>query len=177
MPTVSVGPATRTHHGSTNGRNISAGINAGWDFSSGGLKHGPVASLLSQHIRVDGFREDNASLSTSLAYPEQTFNSLIGSLGWQASYRINDHVQPYARVTWDREFKRSPDEVLAQMQALPGTMPYAVPGADADRSYATLVLGARTQVFGLDANVGVSTTAAQRDGNNATVFATVGSSF
>jgi outer membrane lipase/esterase len=174
---IQLGPATRTHHGSTNGRNISAGVNAGWNFTSGAWKHGPVASLLSQHIRVDDFREDNATESTSLAFPEQTFNSLIGSLGWQASFRINDHMQPYARVTWDREFKRSPDEVFAQMQALPGTMPYAVPGAEADRSYATIVLGARTQVFGLDANVGVSTTAAQRDGNNATVFATLGSQF
>ncbi|WP_166206738.1 autotransporter outer membrane beta-barrel domain-containing protein [Cognatiluteimonas telluris] len=174
---LQLGPATRTHHGSTNGRNISAGINAGWNFTSGAWKHGPVASLLSQHIRVDDFREDNPTQSTSLAYPEQTFNSLIGSVGWQASYRINSQLQPYARVTWDREFERSPEEVFAQMQALPGTMPYAVPGAEADRSYATIVLGARTQVFGLDANVGVSTTAAQRDGNDATVFATLGSRF
>ena len=51
---VRLGPATRTHHGSTNGSNVSAGINAGWDFVSGGLRHGPVASILSQHIDVDG---------------------------------------------------------------------------------------------------------------------------
>jgi outer membrane lipase/esterase len=38
-------------------------------------------------------------------------------------------------------------------------------------------VGARTQVFGLDANLGVSLTAAQRDGNNTTAFATLGSSF
>ena len=174
---IPLGPATRTHHGSTNGRNISAGINAGWNFTSGAWTHGPVASLLSQHIRVDDFREDSPTLSTSLAYPQQTFNSLIGSLGWQASFRINDRTQPYARVTWDREFRRSPDEAFAQMQALPGTMPYAVPSGEADRSYATVVVGTRTQLFGLDANVGFSATAAQRDGNDATVFATLGSSF
>ena len=174
---VQLGPATRTHHGSTNGRNISAGITGGWNFTSGNLRHGPIASLLSQHIRVDGFREDNATLSTSLAYPEQTFNSLIGSLGWQLNYRANDHLQPYAQVTWDREFRRSPDEAFAQMQSLPGTMPYAVPVGQPDRSYATVVVGARTQVLGLDANVGLSATAAQRNGNNATVFATLGSSF
>ena len=133
--------------------------------------------MLSQHIRVDDFAESDPALSTSLAYPEQTFNSLIGSLGWQAGYRINDHLQPYARVTWDREFERSADEAFAQAQSLPGTMPYAVPGMDFDRSYGTLVLGARTQVFGLDANIGLSTTVAQRNGNDASVFATVGSSF
>jgi outer membrane lipase/esterase len=174
---VPIGPATRTHHGSADGRNISAGINAGWDFVNGAWRHGPVASVLSQHIRVDDFAESDPALSTSLAYPEQTFNSLIGSLGWQAGYRINDHLQPYARVTWDREFERSADEAFAQAQSMPGTMPYAVPGMDFDRSYGTLVLGARTQVFGLDANIGLSTTVAQRNGNDASVFATVGSSF
>jgi outer membrane lipase/esterase len=174
---VQLGPATRTHHGSADGRNITAAINAGWDFTSGAWRHGPVASVLSQHIRVDDFAESQPTQSTSLAYPEQTFNSLIGSLGWQVNYRINEHVQPYARVTWDREFERSADEAFAQMQSLPGTMPYAVPGVESDRSYATVVLGARTQLFGMDANFGVSTTAAQEDGNDASAFVTIGSSF
>ena len=174
---VQLGPATRTHHGSTNGSNVSAGVNAGWDFVSGGLRHGPVASILSQHIDVDGFAESDPTLSTSLAYPDQRFNSLIGSLGWQASYRVNDHLQPYARLTWDREFRRSADEAFAQAQSIPGTMPYAVPGVAYDRNYGTLLVGARTQVFGLDANLGVSATVAQRGGNDASVFATIGSSF
>lgn len=174
---VQLGPATRTHQGSTNGRNISAGVNTGWDFVSGALRYGPVLSVLSQHIRVNDFAESDPAQSTSLAYPQQTFNSLIGSLGWQASYTITDHLQPYARLTWDREFKRSDEQAFAQSQSIPGTLPYAVPGLDYDRSYATLMLGARTQVFGWDTNVGVSTTAGQKGRNDASVFATVGSSF
>ena len=174
---IQLGPATRTHRGSTNGRNISAGVNAGWDFVSGAWRHGPVLSVLSQQIHVDGFAESDPTQSTSLAYPNQRFNSLIGSLGWQASYTINDRLQPYARLTWDREFKRADEEAFAQTQSIPGTMPYAVPGLGFDRSYGTLVLGTRTQVFGLDANLGVSATVAQQRGNDASVFATVGSSF
>ncbi len=174
---VQLGPATRTHRGSTDGRNLSAGINAGWDFTNGAWKHGPVASLLSQHIRVNGFAEDSPTLSTSLAYPQQTFNSLIGSVGWQVHYTINEHMQPYARATFDREFRRADAEAFAQAQSIPGTMPYAVPGAQYDRSYGTLVLGTRTQVFGLDTNVGVSATIGQKRGDDATVFATVGSNF
>jgi outer membrane lipase/esterase len=174
---VQLGPATRTHRGSTGGRNLSAGINTGWDFTNGAWKHGPVASLLSQHIRVNGFAEDSPTLSTSLAYPQQTFNSLIGSVGWQARYTINEHMQPYARATFDREFRRADAEAFAQAQSIPGTMPYAVPGQQYDRSYGTLVLGTRTQVFGLDTNVGVSATIGQKRGDDATVFATVGSNF
>ncbi|HVR81879.1 MAG TPA: autotransporter domain-containing protein [Luteimonas sp.] len=174
---IQLGPATRTHHGSTNGSDVSVGINAGWDFVQGAWRHGPVASLLSQRIDIDGFAESDPTLSTSLAYPRQSFDSLIGSLGWQASYTINEHLRPYARVTWDREFEQSPEEAFAQAQSIPGTMPYAVPGAAYDRSYGTLVMGARTQLFGLDADVGVSATGAQSGGNNASVFATFGSSF
>jgi outer membrane lipase/esterase len=174
---VHLGPATRTHSGSADGSNLSAAINAGWDFTSGGLRHGPVASVLSQHIDVDGFAESDPQLSTSLAYPDQRFNSLIGSLGWQASFQANDHLAPYARLTWDREFRRAPEEAFAQAQSIPGTAPYAVPGTGYDRNYGTLLVGARTQLLGLDANVGVSATLAQRNGNDASVFATLGSRF
>jgi outer membrane lipase/esterase len=174
---VQLGPATRTHHGSTNGNNVTAAVDAGWNFTSGALRHGPVASVVSQHITVDGFAESEPTLSTSLAYPEQRFNSLIGSVGWQAAYQANDHLLPYARLTWDREFRRSADEAFAQAQSMPGTMPYAVPGTAYDRNYGTLTVGARTQLFGLDANLGVSATVAQTGGDNASVFATIGSSF
>ncbi|MEO6264233.1 MAG: autotransporter domain-containing protein [Luteimonas sp.] len=174
---VQLGPATRTHQCSTDGNNLSVGVNAGWDFVQGALRHGPVLSVLSQQIDIDGFAERDPTLSTSLAYPEQSFDSLIGSLGWQASYTINDSVQPYARLTWDREFEKSAEEAFAQAQSIPGTMPYAVPGVDYDRSYGTLVLGARTQLFGFDANLGASTTVGQAGGNNSSVFLTVGSGF
>jgi outer membrane lipase/esterase len=174
---VHLGPATRTHSGSADGSNLSAAINAGWDFTSGGLRHGPVASVLSQHIDVDGFAESDPQLSTSLAYPDQRFNSLIGSRGWQASFQANDHLAPYARLTWDREFRRAPEEAFAQAQSIPGTAPYAVPGTGYDRNYGTLLVGARTRLLGLDANVGVSATLAQRNGNDASVFATLGSRF
>lgn len=174
---VQLGPATRTHRGSTNGSNTSVGVNAGWDFVSGAWRHGPVVSVLSQRIGVDGFAESDPALSTSLAYPNQRFNSTIGSIGWQGSYRISDTVQPYARLTWDREFRRSAEEAFAQAQSMPGTMPYAVPGMAYDRSYGTLVVGTRTRLMGLDANVGLSATVAQRNGNDASVFATLGSSF
>jgi len=174
---VQLGPATRTHHGSADGSNVSVGVSAGWDFVHDAWRHGPVVSVLSQKIDVDGFGESDPTLSTSLAYPDQNVDSLIGSLGWQVNYTINEHLHPYARVTWDREFEDSPDEVFAQAQSMPGTMPYAVPGVDYDRSYGTLVMGARTQVLGLDADIGVSATGAQSGGNHASAFATFGSRF
>jgi outer membrane lipase/esterase len=52
-----------------------------------------------------------------------------------------------------------------------------VPGVDFDDSYATLQFGVRSKLFGLNADVGASLTQAQKAGNDATVYLTVGGSF
>ena len=61
-------------------------------------------SLLWQNISVDGYAE-NSTQSSALAFAKQDGDSLLGSAGWQASYSINEHLQPYARVTWNHEYK------------------------------------------------------------------------
>ncbi len=174
---VWLGPAKRSHTGSPDGSNISVALNAGWDFEHGALTHGPVIGVLSQQIEIDGYSESQPALSTSLAYPEQEFDSLIGSAGWQASYAINAHLKPYARLTYDREFEDAAEQAFARSQSLPGTLAYAVPGLEYDDSYGTLTFGAQTQLFGLDANIGSAVTVGQKGGNHATVFATVGRGF
>lgn len=175
--TVDLGRSTRTHTGSPGGSNLSVGANAGWDFGDGALRHGPVVGVLAQKIEIDGYAESEPTLSTSLAYPDQSFDSLIGSAGWQVNYAINAHLKPYARLTYDREFEDAPEQAFARLQSLPGSGEYAVPGLEFDHSYGTLLFGARTQLLGLDANMGTSVTVGQKGGNHATVFVNVGSSF
>ncbi|TXH72589.1 MAG: autotransporter domain-containing protein [Lysobacteraceae bacterium] len=172
-----LGPAKRSHEGSPNGKNLSLGVNAGYEFSGDRLSHGPVASLLAQRIDIDGYAEDQPALSTSLAFPDQSYDSMIGSLGWQVSYKINDHVAPYARLTYDREFEDADKEVFARAQSIPGSLPYAVPGLELDDNYATLIFGARTELFGLDANIGASTTLFQGKATDASVYANFGKGF
>ena len=174
---VHLGPATRIHSGSPDGDNLSIGASAGWNFGHGALSHGPVLSVLSQTISIDGYAETEPTLSTSLAYPDQDFDSLVGSIGWQASYAINDHMQPYAKLTYDREFEDAPAQAFAQSQSMPTTLPYAVPGLAFDETYGTMVFGVRSQVLGLDVNAGSSLTVGQKGGNDATFFVSVGSKF
>ncbi len=174
---ANLGRATRVHRADVDGSNFTAGINAGWEFGEGALRHGPLVGVLAQNIQVDKFRESDAQLSTSLAYPEQTFHSLIGTAGWQLRYSASEFMQPYARLTVDREFEDAPAQAFAQLQSMPGTSPYAVPGVMFDDSYGSLTFGARTQVLGLDANLGTSLTVGRKGGNNTTVFATVGGAF
>jgi outer membrane lipase/esterase len=174
---IVLGTATRTHDGSPGGSNVTAGVQAGWTFGDGAFRNGPVLGLLSQTIKVDGFDESEATLSTSLSYPDQKFDSLIGSVGWQASYAINDRVQPYARVAWNRQFEDAPEEAFARSQTLGATGEYAVPGLVQDKTYATLLAGARIHVGGFDANFGVTGTVGQDSADDASAFVTIGRGF
>jgi outer membrane lipase/esterase len=174
---VWLGPAKRSHSGSPDGSNLSFGINVGMNFQREQLTHGPVIGVLAQRIDIDGYAEDQPTLATSLAYSDQSHDSLITNLGWQASYEINDHLAPYARMTWDMEHEDTADEAFARSQSIAGSLPYAVPGLEFDDSYVTAVIGARTELFGLDADIGASVTTAQGNGNDATLFATFGKKF
>lgn len=173
---IQFGPATRRHSGSPDGSNLSVALNAGYDFEHGRVRHGPIAGLLSQQIKLDGYAESNGS-ATALTYADQKFDALTGSIGWKASIQATEHLRPYTQLTYDHEFEEMDDEVFASLQSMPGVMPYAVPGLNFDRNYGTFLIGARTQLFGLDADIGASATVGQKDGNNATLFATLSGTF
>ena len=174
---IVLGPAVRSHYGSADGSNLTAAGSAGWTFSHGMLSHGPLVSVVSQRIDVDGFAESDPALSTSLAYMDQSFDSMVVSAGWQASLALGQNITPYAKLTWDRELEKPAAEAFAMAQSMPGTQPFAVPGLALDRDYGTAQFGVRTQLFGLDMQTGTRITVNQNNGNNASFFLTVGSKF
>lgn len=174
---VQIGPSTRIHSGSPDGSNTTLGASAGFDFGLGDFRHGPVVSVLSQQIDVDGYAESDAALSSALAFPKQSFDSLIGSIGWQFNWTPSERIHPYGRVTWDREFEDAPAQAFATAQSIPGSLQYAVPGVAFDDSYGTVLVGARTTLLGLDADIGASMTMGQAGGNDATVFVSFGNRF
>ena len=171
---VRMGPATRRHAGSADGSNTAFGVNGGWEFGEGALRHGPVAGLLWQSIDIDGFSEDNLA-STALAYPDQGVDSLVGSVGWQLRY-AGAAWGPYLRATWDHEFEDAPEEAFARLQTLPG-QEYAVPAHAFDEDFGTVVVGARRNWGGLQADLGVRASVGQNGGNDAGLFVTLGGSF
>ena len=174
---VPLGPALRTHTGSTDGSNLTFALQGGWDFGEGALRHGPVLGLVAQRIEIDGFNESDPTLSTSLGYLDQEFDSMVGSAGWQLAYTIHDRLVPYARLTVDREFEDEAEQAFARSQSITGSLPYAGPGVEYDQSWTTLTFGARTRLFGLDANIGASVNSGQKGGKHSMVFASVGAGF
>lgn len=173
---VQLGPVLRTYEGSPDGDNLSFGASAGWDFHAGSLVHGPVVSVLSQQIDVDGYVENRID-SAGLAYPDQSYDSLVGAAGWQARFEISPTAVPYAKFTWEHEFEDAPEEAFAQSLTIAGTLPYAVPNVEHDENYGTLVLGVRTQLWGVDTDIGATASVGQENGDNATLFVSVGKRF
>jgi len=172
---VQLGPATREHKGSPDGSNLTAAINAGYEFGqAGGFRHGPVAAVIWQKVKLDGYVESNAS-ATAFGYGDQDLDSTVGRIGWQARFD-GGTVQPYVQVTYDHEFEDG-KQASAWLQTMAGAGMYKVPGLEFDRNYATAVLGARLTLWGLNSNIGLSTTTMQKSARDATVFASFGGSF
>ena len=171
---VQLGPATREHKGSPDGTNLTAALNAGYELGEGSFKHGPVVGLTYQKIELDAYQENNVS-ATALGYNDQDIDSLVGRVGWQ--FRLDGSaVKPYLQVTYDHEFEDN-EQASAWLQTMPDVGTFYVPGLDFDRNYATVVLGARTGLWGLQSNFGVTSTTAQKDAHDITFFANFSGSF
>jgi len=172
---VQLGPVTREHKGSPDGSNLTAALNAGYEFGQeGGFRHGPVAGVVWQQVKLDGYVESNPG-ATALGYAKQDVDSTVGRIGWQARFD-GGSFRPYAQVTWDHEFEDG-QQASAWLQTVADVGAYKVPGLQFDRNYASAVLGARIKLWGLDSNIGLSTTTAQKSARDATLFASFGGSF
>lgn len=171
---VQLGPATREHKGSADGSNLTAALNAGYELGEGSFKHGPVVGLTWQKVKLDAYEEGNVS-ATALGYGDQDIDSLVGRVGWQL--RLDGAaIKPYLQVTYDHEFEDN-KEASAWLQSMPGVGTYYVPGIDFDRNYATAVIGARTGMWGLQSNFGVTTTTAQDSARDMTFFVNFSGAF
>ena len=175
---VQLGPATREHGGSPDGSNLTAALNAGYEFGTeGGFRHGPIASVIWQKVKIDGYTESAAAgtLATALGYDRQNVDSTVGRIGWQARFD-GGTLKPYAQVTYDHEFEDT-KQASAWLQSLPGVGMYRVPGMEFDKNYATAILGARMDLFGLQSNIGLSTTTLQKRAMDTSIFASFSGSF
>ena len=144
---------------------------------AGGFRHGPIASVIWQQVKIDGYTESaNAgTLATALGYGKQDVDSTVGRIGWQARFD-GGAVKPYVQVTYDHEFEDT-KQASAWVQSLPDVGMYRVPGMDFDKNYATAILGARMELFGLQSNIGLSATTLQKRAQDATLFASFSGSF
>lgn len=154
---VTINGTDHSTGGSTEGINASLAAEAGYEFASGGLTHGPLLGLRYQHVSVEGFTEDSSLFGFS--YREQTRNALVGSVGYQAAYDAGS-VRPYGKVTLNREFTDGDRSITVESKSI-STLAYSMPVAKSDRTWINASAGASfklaeavTGTLGLDARLG-----------------------
>jgi outer membrane lipase/esterase len=152
---VPIGITQQSNTGSTKGSNVSFAAEFGYDFvtplgaaavnmplkapapSPGPqLTHGPVVGIVLQHIRVDGYTETDPFTAiggfTALSFGDQTRDSAVTELGYQASIDWGKW-HPFAKLVWNHELAstdRSVTATLTSTMAPSYWMPAVVLGKD-----------------------------------------------
>jgi outer membrane lipase/esterase len=135
--TVPIGITVQPNNGSTNGTDVSLAAEAGYDVHTGAVTHGPLAGLILQQARVNGFTESGSF--TSLSFGTQIRNSEVGVFGYQARFDWGIW-HPFARIVWDHEFDPLNRMVSASLTTIAAPS-YSMPAVVLGRDWATASVG------------------------------------
>lgn len=159
---IQLGPLTRTESGDPSGWHFMASVLGGyWFQTSADLQHGPFVRVAYQDIRVKAFTEQGSD-STALSYGQQKRESLMTSLGWQATGRIG-MFRPFARLSW--EFESEDGERSVTATPLGMNTSYTVPGFKPDDNWLRYVVGASADFGGVTGFITGAGTGSKNDGN------------
>ena len=114
---VALGIFTDQNSADTNGHSLGLALRGGGDFQFGQATTGPVAGVVLQQVRLNGFAETGTSGVTALAFSEQTRNSAVSQLGWRGSVELGDW-QPFAEVAWNHEWGGKNRTVTASLTSI-----------------------------------------------------------
>jgi outer membrane lipase/esterase len=134
---VPIGITLQPNTAATTGHNASFAANGGYDFVAGPFKHGPVVGVTLQTVRIDAFAESGSF--TSLAYGEQTRNSIVSALGYRAELDAG-LFRPFAKAVWNHELA-STDRFITTSLTTVAAPAYVMPAAELGRDWGTGTLG------------------------------------
>ncbi|MGH8800111.1 MAG: autotransporter outer membrane beta-barrel domain-containing protein, partial [Casimicrobiaceae bacterium] len=162
--TFALGAGSRTESGDTHGKNVTGRLLGGYWFDTAtNWLHGPFVRLTYQQNTIDAWSERGAS-STAMAFGEQKRESLVSSLGWQASGTLG-WLRPFARVTWEKEYQDSERTVRAGLVST-GGVGFGLPAPRPDDSYVLLSVGGSADLGNrLVGFASLNATASKDDGN------------
>jgi outer membrane lipase/esterase len=158
---ITLGAATRTETGTTNGWQFVGRLVGGYWFKAGDWIHGPTVKLTYQEIRVHQFSE-NGSNSTTMTFGQQERTSFVTSAGWQVSGQIGS-VRPFARGTWEYEGQADNRDVTASVYGTGGS--FSLPAYKPDNSWGLFNLGLATDFGKVTGYITGSATAGKGDGD------------
>ena len=142
---ITLGAATRTENGDTSGYQTVVRVLGGYWFKQGNWDHGPFGKLTWDKAIVHQFSEQGSD-STTLFYGQQENEALISSIGWQVTGNLSGW-RPFARATWEYNFKNDARDISASPLLLGGT--YSLPVSKPDENYALFDLGVSKEFGGV----------------------------
>jgi outer membrane lipase/esterase len=136
---VRLGLYTDQNTADATGRSLGLALRAGGDFRLGPVTTGPVAGLVVQQVRLDGFAETGASGVTALSFGGQVRDSAVSQLGWRAEVAVADW-RPFVEAKWNHELVEQNRTVKAALTSA-AAAPYSRAAAPAASDWATASLG------------------------------------
>jgi outer membrane lipase/esterase len=162
---VPIGITQQSNTGNTSGRNVSFAAEFGYDFTLplGGfaptapviplkapaaapwplLTFGPVAGIVLQHITVNGYTETDPFAAiggfTALSFGDQTRNSAVTELGYQASMDLG-RWHPFTKLVWNHELASTDRSVTAALTSIVAPS-YWMPAVVLGKDWGTATLG------------------------------------
>ena len=158
---ITLGPVTRTESGQTNGYQTIGRVLGGYWFKQADWEHGPFGKLTWDKVVVRQFSETGSS-STTLTYGQQENEAFLSSIGWQVTGNWSGW-RPFARATWEYDFKNDERQVSATPIGISGT--YYVPVSKPDENYALFDLGLSKDFGGVTGYITGNASAGKSNGD------------
>jgi outer membrane lipase/esterase len=160
---VPIGITQQSNFGTTTGNDISLAAEFGYNFVTSlgtptspamsfkaapstpapAITHGPVAGIILQRVFVNGFTEVDQFASiggfTALSFGDQTRDSAITELGYQASIDLGAW-RPFAKLVWDHELDSENRTITAALTSTVAPS-YTMPAVVLGRDWATATVG------------------------------------
>ena len=162
--TFALGGGSRTETGDTHGTNVTARLLGGyWFNTTANWLHGPFALLTYQQNKIYAWSEEGTS-STAMSFGHQKRDSVVSSLGWQASGTFGA-LRPFGRVTWEKEYDNGERTVRAGLVST-GGIGFGLPALRIDDNYVLFEIGASADLGNrLIGFASINATASKDDGN------------
>jgi outer membrane lipase/esterase len=137
---VPLGLFTDRNHADTDGQTLAIAVRGGRDFRVGAITTGPVAGVVLQRVRLDGFTEAGVSGVTALSFGSQTRDAAIGQLGWRAVVDLGNW-RLSADAAWVHDWAGRYREVTAALTTI-ATSPFVADAVPVSADWGSATLGA-----------------------------------
>jgi outer membrane lipase/esterase len=136
---VTLGLFTDQNSANTTGQSLALALRVGGDIALGPVTTGPVAGMVLQQVRINGFAESGSSGITALSYGQQVRDSIVSQLGWRIAADVGNW-RPFIEGKWNHEWADK-DRMVKAAITTAAAAPYAIAADPVEPDWATGSIG------------------------------------